>query len=243
MSTGISQFQRSYEIAPIVLVNGIARNMTNGQMSILALTEGRLYLTKTYTSINQYFARYKIMSGSTLQHWEIAQYPFLNMVMAANAVVQMPLRVSLMMLCPAQTNTNTYAEKTATISSLKINLDAHISQGGAFHVATPGYTYQNCLLTELKDVTQNGDKQVQLAYQWEFVQPLITTSQAIQQLNAIYAKLSGGLPTPDPVTNSGKSNVIGNNLFQQPTGFGSQPGNYFNLPSNLSSVTNPYIGK
>jgi hypothetical protein len=184
------EFQRSYEIAPIILVGGIVPS--GGAMSILTLTEGR---EAVYPSSNQYFAHFKVSSGSTLESWGIAEYPFASMAMAANAIVQMPLNVSLIMECPAQ-NEGGYTNKTNVISQMKAQLDNHMLQGGTFTVATPAYTYTNCLLRSLRDVTSPSEKQVQKTYQWDFEQPLITQEAVTSTYNNLFNKFSNGLPIP-----------------------------------------------
>ena len=212
---GLTSFQRRFEIAPILLVGGSAANVPGGAMTILTLTEGG---EVTYPDPDQYFAHFKPMPGSTLEDWGIAEYPFANMVMAANAVIQNPLRFSLLMECPAKSNdpNNNYSLKQARITSMKTRLDAHILAGGYFTVATPAYTYANCLLVALKDVSSGGDKQVQMAYQWDFVQPLITQQAATQTYNNSYNKLNGGLPTTSPLTNSGANAAFGQGGGQAP---------------------------
>lgn len=214
---GLSQFALSYEIAPIILVNGIAEQFaTDGLMSILWLTEGSD--TVSYSNLDDYFAHFKPLPGSTLADWGIAEYPFASFVMAANAVVKNALRVSLLMQCPARPGPQNMTGKVATFSLIKNMLDQHISAGGMFHVATPAYTYMNCLLVRLSDVSSGADKQVQLAYQWDFMQPLVTQAAAQQSYNATYTKLAGQLPTSNPVTNTGSANTVGNAPALQPPG-------------------------
>ena len=207
-----ANFRRTYEIAPIILVGGLAQNLPNGMMTILSLTEGsEIY----YSNPNQYFAHFKPMSGSTLEDWGIAEYPFASMSMAANAVVQNPLSISLQMICPAQ-NSGGYPLKNSIVSQIKAALDVHILNGGTFTVATPAYTYINCLLKSLRDVSGSESKQVQLSYQWDFVQPLITEAAATSTYNNLYTKLANGLPVTAPVQNYGVSQSIGNSANNQP---------------------------
>ena len=227
MANGLPAFQRSYEIAPIILTGGLAANLPDGAMTILTLTEGS---EANYGTIEHYFARFKVLPGGSLQDWGIAEYPFANMTMAANAVVQNPLRVSLQMLVPAKSNVpgNSYPFKSARMSAIKTKLDTHITLGGYFTVATPAFTYVDCLLVSMRDVGSGGDKQVQLAYQLDFVQPLITQQAATQTLNSFYNKLNGGLPTKAPLTNSSVSNSIGNTGSQALAPY--TPGTVQNLP-------------
>jgi hypothetical protein len=209
-------FAVNYEISPIVLVGGIASGLPGGAMSILSLTEGSDNVS--YEDLDRYFARFTVLSNGTLQDWGIADYPFASMVMAANAVIQNPLRVSLMMLCPAKNiGDRNYMTKIAKITAMKSKLNDHVSRGGYFHVSTPAYTYTDCLLTSIRDVSSANDKQVQLMYQWDFVQPLITQSAAAQALNNLTNRFDKQLPTPNPINNSGLDVVINNPTNTQPS--------------------------
>jgi hypothetical protein len=140
------------------------------------------------------------------------------MVMASNAVIQNPLHISLLMLCPAKNMADrNYITKIAKITALKTKLNDHISRGGYFHVNTPAYTYTDCLLTSIRDVSSTGDKQVQLVYQWDFVQPLITQSAAAIAFNNLYNRFDKQLPTSNPLTNSGVDVVVNNPTNTQPS--------------------------
>ena len=209
--SGFTAYERQIALAPICLIGGIAENLPNKAMSILQLTEGDENVV--YPRNDSYFAHFKVVSGGTLQEWSPAEYPFASMVMAANAVIQQPLKVSLMMICPAKAGTNddgyrnNLVDRATKISNLKFQLDNHIASGGTFGVNTPSYYYNNCLLTSLVDMSVQSDKQVQYMWQWNFVQPLITQSQASQVYNDLYNKMAQGVPVQDPVENSGLNNV------------------------------------
>ena len=117
-----------------------------------------------------------------------------NFATAANAVVQKPLNVSMAMICPAQNNGG-YLQKTAILTAMQFLIQNHISNGGTFTILTPAFVYANCLLTGIRDITPPSDKQVQYVYQWDFTQPLITTSQAQSVLGTLMNKIQSGLPT------------------------------------------------
>jgi len=173
ISSGLAQFQQNYELCPIFLINGIAQS--GGRAPITDYTQNG----NTPANANDYFARFRPMPGSTLESWGVAEYPLAALTVAANATVQQPLNISLMMQCPAQTTFgNTYSNKLNIMTSLKNTLDNHILQGGWFEVHTPAYVYQGCLLTSLKDITGSDTKQVQSIYQWDFYVPLITQAQS-----------------------------------------------------------------
>ena len=53
-------------------------------------------------------------------------------------------------------------------------------------------------------------------FQLDFVKPLITQQAADTAFANLYAKLDGGLPVPNPPTNSGPSAAIGNATTNQP---------------------------
>jgi len=193
MSNGIAQFQFANEISPILLVNGIALSSPNGVLMISDLIEN--YQTEGY-EYNDYFAHFKPISGGTLTDWGIASYPFASLVMAANAVIQNTLKISMLMWCPAQTDSDrNYPAKSAILTNLQNQIQTHINLGGYFIVVTPAFTYESCLLRTIRDITPPSDKQVQAMWQWDFEQPLITTSGAQQSLGNFAAKAQAGLPT------------------------------------------------
>jgi hypothetical protein len=144
-----------------------------------------------------YFAHFKNLPNGTLADWQIAEYPFASLVMAANAVVQMPLRISMQMICPVQNALNrNYFSKVTILTTLQNQIQTHILAGGSFIVVTPGYTYNDVLLRNIRDITSHNDKQVQAIWQWDFEQPLITTTGAEQALGNFMSKAERGLPTP-----------------------------------------------
>jgi len=200
-SFGQTAFQAAYEISPIILQNGIAQFIPGGLLPITVLTE---MFDIPGIEEGQFFAHYKPLPGSTLADWSIAEYPFFSLQMAANAVVQMPLKVSMLMVCPAQ-NDGGYLIKQAILTALQTEIQTHISQGGTFTVITPAYTYTNCLLTGIRDVSSAGDKQVQLMYQWDFVQPLITVTGALQVLGSLLQNIGAGNPVPTNITSTASS--------------------------------------
>ena len=184
-------FKLAYEISPIILVDGIAQYV-GGYLPITLVTE---MFDIPGIENGEFFAHFKPLSGGTLADWEIAQYPFASMQVAANAVVQQPLNISMVMVSPAQTGGG-YLIKQAILTALKSIIETHILSGGSFTVITPAYTYTNCLLTSIRDITSPNDKQVQYMFQWDFVQPLITASGAQQVLGNLMNKFENGLPTP-----------------------------------------------
>lgn len=189
-TTGQTVFQAAFEVSPIILQDGLAQ-FSGGYLPLTAITE---IIDFPGLSSKQFFAHFKPLAGSSLAEWQIAEYPFVNLQMAANAQIQMPLKLSMLQVSPAQTGGG-YLFKQAIFTALKIALENHIQLGGTFTILTPAYTYTNCLLTSLRDVTSPSDKQVQTMFQWDFVQPLITESGAAQVVGSLMQRLGDGLPT------------------------------------------------
>ena len=114
-TTGQTIFEAAFEISPIILQGGLAQ-FSGGYLPLTAITE---VIDLPGLSSKQFFAHYKPLAGSTLSEWQIAEYPFVNLQMAANAQIQMPLKVSLLMVAPAQTGGG-YLFKQAIFTALKI---------------------------------------------------------------------------------------------------------------------------
>ena len=190
-------FQLGYEISPIVLVGGIASTLGN-YLPIVALTEpanftANLLNGRNPLSLDSFFAHFKPMAGSTLIDNDIGMYPFANSSIASNAIIAKPKRISMLMQCPANKG-GSYTAKLVTFMALKKQLDNHNQQGGTYIVATPSYIYTDCIMTTLTDVSPSDTKQVQTAYQMDFIQPLISLNQAQKVLNALTSKLTNQLP-------------------------------------------------
>lgn len=211
----MEDFRRAYQLCPILLYGGIAANADNGYISILSITEGSDDVNYG-NDLSAYFAHFEPLPGGTLLDFSPAEYPFASMAMAANAMLQQALKISLKMICPARNGQNNYEALQANISGLQQLVTSHVQAGGTFTVATPATIYADCLLINLRDITNAGDKKVQQVFQWDFVQPLVATAAAEAVYNNLYSKLNGGLPVPNPPTNSGPSASVGSAANSQP---------------------------
>lgn len=184
-------FQLAYEVSPIILTNGIASTFgLGGLLPIITLTE---MLDLPGLQSGEYFAHFKPLPGSTLIDYQVAEYPLANLTVAANAVIQEPLKISMLMVCPAQ-NHGGYILKQAQISMIQTLIQKHIQAAGTFTVITPAFTYTNCLLVAIRDVTPPSDKQVQFMYQWDFVQPLVSSSP-LASLGTLMSDVASGVAT------------------------------------------------
>lgn len=220
---GLSAFKLTYEISPIILTGGIASG-TAGVLPIIAITQAQDYqngllngVTSTQlvnsviaSDIDSYWANFRPLPGSTLIDFQIGHYPFANQVVAANAIIAQPLRVSMLMMAPARAP-NGYNSKLATVQAVRAALYQHASLGGTYTVATPSYLYTNCILTNLRDITDSGEKQPQVSWQWDFEQPLLTQQDAAQVQNSLTSKMTAQVPVQgDPPPWSGVAPTAGN---------------------------------
>lgn len=207
-----SAFSLAFQKSPIILCNGIATGIPGGMLPIIALTEAANFNLSILSGSNPlnldaFFANFWPLPGSTLIDNDLGEYPFANQTVAANAIINKPLQLSMMMECPAKL-AGGYISKTVTLTALKAALDLHINQGGTFSVMTPAFPYTNGLLRTLRDQSRQETKQPQNRYQWDFEFPLITQSQATTALGSLMSKVAGGLPTSSTAWSS-ISNSIG----------------------------------
>jgi hypothetical protein len=233
-------YDLSFQISPIILVDGIAANVPFGLLPIIALGGQAAAALQGAISggvnTDAFFARYVPVPGSTLVNQSIATYPFASQSVAANATIQNPLNISLRMICPVK-DTAGYLTKLPILTSLQNSLVAHNAAGGRYHVATPAYLYTNMLLTAMTDVTGGGTKQQMIEYQLDFVQPLVTQTQATSALNSLMSKLNSGAPVSAPT-------VAGTSFWSSPLTAISSIGNSLtNLMPGTSFVFDPATGK
>lgn len=145
--------------------------------------------------LDGYFATYEPMPGGTLEDFEYGKYPFANQSVAANAVIQEPLQISMLMICPVK-GTQTWGQHLSVITALKSAMDQHAAMGGSYTVATPKFIYTNCLLRRFSDVTVGDSLQPQSRWQLDFETPLISLQQAQQAQNGLLSKMSSGTQLP-----------------------------------------------
>lgn len=203
MSPGLAAFKLSFQVSPIILVNGIANAIPGQMLPIIAITEALNFFDGILSggeniNLDSFFANYVVIPGGTMIDQQIGKYPFANQSVAANAVIAQPLRVSLLMICPARTTTAGYAVKLATMISLKNTIAQHNASGGTYTIITPSVFYTNCVLTGIEDASTGESKQPQNAWRWNFEQPLLTQTQAasaLQALNGTMSRITGGLPS------------------------------------------------
>jgi hypothetical protein len=210
---GLTTFANSFEISPIVFVNGIAGGSSGAKLPISQILQSNNWLGGLFSGgsgVEDFFAHFYPFNGSLAKN-EIAHWPMANLVVAANDVIAQPLTFSLLMVAPANPDAGvTYDGKQAVMTALQKSVAQHISLGGWFDVATPSFLYQGCLLTDLREVggsTTDGG-QAQVEWVWEFEQPLISVQAAQGAQNAAMAKITANVTTSgNPVTTPALTSV------------------------------------
>lgn len=192
-----STFQTAYELSPIVLSGGIFSAIPGQLMPIVAITQAanfgfNLLSGDNPLNENNFFGHFRPLPGGTLVDNDIAMYPFANQTYAANAIIKKPLRLSLLMNSPVNIRGG-YISKLITFTALKQTLDLHNQLGGTYIIATPSYIYQDCLLTNLVDVSRPDSQQPQNAWQFDFIQPLLADNQQ-STLSRLYSAFSSAAP-------------------------------------------------
>ena len=189
-------YDLAFQVSPIILQNGIATNTFGGMLPIISLTgQVASFILATSTtgnfSADNFFARYLPVPGGTLISNSVGMYPFANQQVAANAIIQQPLQISLLMIAPVN-QTGGYLTKLPLLTALQSSLTQHNQLGGTYNIATPAYIYTNCLMTGMTDVTNGESRQVQIEWQMDFVQPLLTKAQAAAAQSSLIQTVSNG---------------------------------------------------
>lgn len=193
-----SAYTLTYEISPIILVNGIAQLIPGNLMPIVLLTEAESATINllngkfTLGDFSDYFAHFEPSPGGMMFDNEVGAYPFLNQSVAANAIIMQPLQFSMIMKCPVK-GAGGYAARLATMTILKLALDKHHQLGGYYDVLTPAVFYNGCILTKMTDVTPEDGAQKQIIWKLDFVQPLVTESQTTAAYNNLMKAISNGV--------------------------------------------------
>ena len=210
--TGMTVADLAYRCSPILLTGGIATETLGGVMPILLLTESLGFANSIITgdlttSTDDFFAHFFPLPGGSLIANSVGQYPFANQTVAANALINEPLNLSMQMICPPR-GSGAYVTKMATISALQAALYKHNSMGGMYTILTPGYIYTSMIMTGFRDVTPNPDMLPQSSFQFDFVRPLTQLSEASQKQSTLMSKLTSGSQTGTSWGATGSGNVF-----------------------------------
>lgn len=214
-SAGRTLFQLGYEISPIIFTHGIAENMPGSMLPIVLFTQAASFIqgvlggSDNLLNPDSFFAHFQPLAGSTLADFDYGRYPFANQNVAANAIIGQPLKVSMVMVCPAQ-GTFGYGSKLATLIALAATIKRHANRGGTYTVVTPAYIYTNCLLRSVTDISSGETGQPQITWRWDFEQPLLSLASAANAQSLLLKKITAGLPTAGSL--SGGASQVGNLL-------------------------------
>lgn len=209
ISPGLSAFRLTYQLCPIILTGGVADAIPGGMLPIVSLSNALNFTTGLLSGggdLNEdsFFANFMPIPGSTLVDNAIGNYPFANQAVAANAIIAQPLKISMLMICPAQSELG-YASKLGTMLGVVSSLQQHNSSGGTYTVMTPAYVYDSVIMVGIHDVSSAATKQVQITYQLDFVKPLVTLAAAAAAQNAMMSAISAGTPTDGSLSGLGST--------------------------------------
>lgn len=209
MADASTAFKLAYQVSPITLTGGLAGSMPGGAMPILAFTNALAFGSgllgpADIPDLDQAWAAWEPIAGSTLIAQKIGLYPFANQYVAANAVIFDPLVVSMRMICPAR-QPGDMLNRQALISAFQASLSAHNQAGGLYTVATPAFVWDNCVMLNMVDTSTHEGKQVQDAFQLDFMQPLVTLDQAQGAQNGLMSAISNGTPTAGQTSGLGQT--------------------------------------
>ncbi len=204
----IAQYDLAFQISPIILQGGIAASVQGKMIPISSLIgglsspsasgaiatanahPGQLVTVGAYEPL----VRFLPAPGSTLISQAIGGYPFANQVVAANATMQQPLNVSLLMIAPVN-QAGGYLSKLHVFTALQNALQQHNAAEGTYIVATPAFIYTDMILLQMVDVSPEigiDSPQAQIHYQLDFSKPVLTKQDAQRVQNNTMSKISSG---------------------------------------------------
>ena len=192
-----SVYKLAFEKSPIFLVDGIASFIPGEVLPLIAITQAIDFQLgvlngKIDLNLDDFFATFYPLPGATLHNNQIGTYPFANQKTAANAIIAQPLNISMRMNCTPRLK-GAMVTRTLTATALKVALDYHNFNGGSYTVLTPSFMYTGCIMTGMKDITTGESKHQQTDWQMDFVQPLISISEASEKMGELFNRLDKGI--------------------------------------------------
>ena len=106
-SSGQAQFEQTFAINPVFLVGGIAGATPGATVPLMSYLQATNFATLLSAGnagfdLDDSFAYFEPIPGSTLIANQIGAYPFANLATAANAIITQPLNISLRMIVPVR---------------------------------------------------------------------------------------------------------------------------------------------
>jgi hypothetical protein len=209
-------WKTAFQLSPIYLTGGnswVAQTIGT-TVPLILLTEpltliSSLISGNIHKELDEFFAHFEPVAGTTLIDNQVSMYPFANRGVAANAMITQPLQISMRMICPVRASFG-YALKLATMEALQGTLADHNRSGGTYTVLTPSFFYTDCLMTRMVDVSGGESAQRQHTWQLDFIRPLLSVETAISQgaTNPLMSKIMNGGEITS-VDQSGASTLTG----------------------------------
>ena len=232
-SPGLALYDYTFRITPIFLTGGIAGAIPGAALPIIAIFQPSLFTAITSLAssdfvLDNFFAHFRPLPGATLINQDLGRYPFANQAVAANAVIQEPLTVSMLMVTPVRPPDNVLF-KFVTMQAAKAAVDQHNNSGGTYTVLTPSYPYTNGIMRRWVALPDEGT-QSQNMWQLDFEFPLISLQAAVQSYN----NLMGRIGAQTPLTTNAAGQIPWSGL--QPTVGGDTSG------SIGAPIASPAIG-
>jgi hypothetical protein len=187
-------YDMAFQISPIILTGGIASGVMGGMLPVLALMGAGFLqgaLTSGGISMQDFPVRFLPIPGGTIINNSVGMYPFANQQVAANAIIEQPLNISLHMIAPVQDLAG-YATKLAYFTGLQASFRSHNNSGGLYTVATPAMLYTDLIMVGMSDITGGDTNQKQIEWQIDFVKPLVSLAAANVALGGMMSRITGG---------------------------------------------------
>lgn len=202
----------AFQVSPILFHNGIASKVPGGYLPVIALLGGLGLVQKAISGtggvvgINDFSFQFRPMPGATILNQSVGMYPFANQTVAANATIQEPIAISLHMIAPVKL-AGQYASKLPQMTALRWLMNKHNNEGGTYTILTPSYIYVDCLLLTMTDITSGETKQDQVAWQLDFIQPLISIASAAGAMSSLLSKATNGTKNLLPSWSGGTTGI------------------------------------
>jgi hypothetical protein len=148
----------------------------------------------TNVDLDDFFANFYPLPGSSLIDQQIGMYPFANQTVAANAIIVQPLAISMLMQVPVR-DPGGYVSKLSNMTSIQNTLHQHNTTGGTYTIATPSYFYTDCVMIGMHDISSGESRQAQIQWKLDFIQPLVSLQAATTAFNTMMQQLSSGVQT------------------------------------------------
>ena len=181
-------YNLAFQVSPIIFEGGIAQSIPGGVLPVLQLLG--LAQSALFSGSGFPYHFLPILSGTKVINQSVATYPFANNQVASNATVDEAKPISLMMVAPVNT-TGGYITKLPMFTALRDSFAQHNAAGGTYTIMMPAYSFTNCIMTGMTDITQNS-KQQQIEWRIDFLKPLVSLASAAKAFNSLMTKIVDG---------------------------------------------------